>query len=69
MLLRRKSSAMFSLGFLKGVLDPLTHNNSEFITCFIYYKQAHPPSRCINVTDVERRITILRRNGRCFMCL
>ena len=22
---------MFSLGFLKGVLDPLTHNNADFI--------------------------------------
>ena len=44
-----------------------TFSQSEY-TC-IYCKNQHSPSRCINITDPKRRIAILRRKGRCFLCL
>ena len=35
----------------------------------VFCKQGHPSYKCRKVTDISQRKSILRKNGRCFLCL
>ena len=35
----------------------------------VFCNREHPPSRCSVVTDIQSRKSILRKKGRCFLCL
>ena len=44
------------------------NNKGKGISC-PYCKSNHPPSQCQTVTDVKARTNLLRKAGRCFICL
>lgn len=46
----------------------LFNNNETRITCS-FCKNSHPSVKCPNVTDPKERKNILKRQGRCFVCL
>ena len=35
----------------------------------LFCKQIHPSYKCRKITDISQRKSILRKNGRCFLCL
>ena len=35
----------------------------------VFCKQGHPSYKCRKVTDISQRKSILRKNGRCVLCL
>ena len=35
----------------------------------VFCSESHSPSNCVNVTDVKSRVALLRKKGKCFLCL
>ena len=44
-------------------------NLSKSTNFCAFCKQLHPSYKCRKVTDISQRKSILRKNGRCFLCL
>ena len=44
-------------------------NLSKSTNFCVLCKQRHPSYKCRNATDISQRKPILRKNGRCFLCL
>ena len=65
---RRKYAVPHPNNFTASALFTGTRENSQSIYC-IYCRKNHPSSKCDVVTDVTVRKSILRRKGRCFLCL
>ena len=44
-------------------------NLSKSTNFSVFCKQCHPSYKCRKVTDISQRKSVLRKNGRCFLCL
>ena len=53
---------------LKGSASALMSTSQTSTTC-TYCKQPHASNKCKTVTDVQKRKEMLRKEGRCYVCL
>ena len=51
-----------------AIASALPSGNSKGLSC-LFCKEEHRASECKNVTSVEDRKAILKKQGRCFVCL
>ena len=45
------------------------NKSKDFQNSCVYCGQAHSSSKCRRVTDIKQRKDLLRKNGRCYICL
>ena len=45
------------------------NKSKDFQNSCVYCGQAHSSSKCRRVTDIKQRKDILRKNGRCYICI
>ena len=60
--------SLFTASNLFNSADEQASREQQVLIC-VFCNKDHPPSKCKNVSDVKTRITILRKKGRCFICL
>ena len=64
---KHKSGGFTTSSFYSQGSDARNKNNKN--RCVFCLDENHPPSQCINVTNVKARMDILIRFSKCFICL